>query len=348
MTVLILSRAEDIHAQAVMDALKAQGARAELVDLSEFPTRLALSMAFEGGRRRLELRRRGGGALDLDSVGAVWWRRPQPFRLPEGMDPAHQRFALSEAATAFHGLYQSLDAFWVNDPARDAVASHKPYQLAMAQKVGLEIPLTLMTNDAEEARAFWRRHEGEVIYKQFIAFPDAWRETRRLRPEDETQADAIAHAPVIFQKHVPAVADLRVTAVGGVLYAAAADARSARYPQDVRMNFDVKYQAHELPPETAAKLHELMGRLGLTYGAIDLRLTPEGRYVFLEVNPAGQFLYIEQATDQPIAAALAHVLLKQPPPRRSGLDIAQEGRRSVRKASPPGEVEAVPLTRKAM
>ena len=43
----------------------------------------------------------------------------------------------------------------------------------MAQKVGPEIPLTLMTNDAEEARVFWRRHEGEVIYKQFIAFPDA-------------------------------------------------------------------------------------------------------------------------------------------------------------------------------
>jgi hypothetical protein len=94
MTILILSRAKDVHAQAVMDALKAQGARPELVDLFEFPTRLSLSMAFEGGRRRLELRRRGGGALDLDSVGAVWWRRPQPFRLPEGMDPAHQRFAL--------------------------------------------------------------------------------------------------------------------------------------------------------------------------------------------------------------------------------------------------------------
>jgi hypothetical protein len=101
MTVLILSTVDDAHAQAVMNALTAQGARAELVDLSEFPTRLALSMAFEGARRRLELRRRGGGALDLDSVSAVWWRRPQPFRLPEGMDPAHQRFAFSEAATAF-------------------------------------------------------------------------------------------------------------------------------------------------------------------------------------------------------------------------------------------------------
>jgi hypothetical protein len=36
-----------------------------------------------------------------------------------------------------------------------------------------------------------------------------------------------------------------------------------------------------------------------------LRLTDDGRYVFLEVNPAGQFLYVENATGQPISAALA-------------------------------------------
>jgi glutathione synthase/RimK-type ligase-like ATP-grasp enzyme len=311
MTILILSSVGDAHAQAVMDALAAQGSSAELVDLSEFPTRLSLAMAFEGGRRRLELRRRGGGMLDLDSINAVWWRRPQPFRLSADVDRAHQRFALSEAATAFQGLYQSLDAYWVNEPARDAVASHKPYQLALAQKIGLEIPPTLMTNDVEEARAFWRRHEGEVIYKQFIALRESWRETRRLKPEDETQADSIGHAPVIFQKHVPAVADLRVTAVGGVFYAAATDVREADYPQDVRLNLDAKYREHELPPEMITKLCELMNRLGLTYGALDLRLTPEGRYVFLEVNPAGQFLYIEQATGQPIAAALAQSLMKK-------------------------------------
>jgi glutathione synthase/RimK-type ligase-like ATP-grasp enzyme len=95
------------------------------------------------------------------------------------------------------------------------------------------------------------------------------------------------------------------------LFAAAADVRNAEYPQDVRMNLDVKYEAHELPPEITAKLRELMNRLGLVSGAIDLRLTPEGRYVFLEINPAGQFLYIEQATGQPIAAALANALLQR-------------------------------------
>jgi len=48
-----------------------------------------------------------------------------------------------------------------------------------------------------------------------------------------------------------------------------------------------------------------MRRLGLEYGAIDLRLTPEGQYVFLEINPAGQFLWIELATGQKIADAIA-------------------------------------------
>jgi len=85
------------------------------------------------------------------------------------------------------------------------------------------------------------------------------------------------------------------------------------------MNLDIKYATHQLPPDTATKLHELMNRLGLVYGAIDLRLTPDGRYVFLEINPAGQFLYIEKATGQPITAALAQTLLKRRATERRGL-----------------------------
>jgi glutathione synthase/RimK-type ligase-like ATP-grasp enzyme len=310
MTILILSEPRDVHAQAVMAALAAQGAMAELVNLSEFPTRLALSLAFDGGWRQFALRRRDdGGVLDFDTVRAVWWRRPQPFQPPAEMEPTHRRFALSESMTAFQGLYQSLDAFWVNNPSHDAVAMHKPYQLVLAQRVGLEIPPTLMTNNVEEARAFWRQHDGEVIYKQFIALPDTWRATRRLGLQEEALADSIAHAPVIFQRHVAAVADIRVTAIGGTLFAAATDVREAEYPQDVRMNLDAKYVVHELPAETRRMLGELMNLLGLVYGAIDLRLTPEGRYVFLEINPAGQFLYIEHATGQPIAATLAQTLL---------------------------------------
>src|SRR5271169_2989468 len=160
MLVLILSSLEDVHARAVMEALLERGATAELLDLAEFPAKLALSMEFADGGHRFVLKREGGGQLDLSTIGAVWWRRPQPFGLEAAIkDPAHRRFAVSEAATAFQGLYQSLDAFWINDPGRDAAAHHKPWQLALAQQIGLEIPVTLMTNDPKEARDFWRRHE---------------------------------------------------------------------------------------------------------------------------------------------------------------------------------------------
>ncbi|HUC61497.1 MAG TPA: alpha-L-glutamate ligase [Alphaproteobacteria bacterium] len=311
MTILVFSSLKDAHAPAVMAALTASGALVELLDLSEFPQRLSLSMEFEDGGRRFALVRKGGARLDLADVTSVWWRRPQPFAFPEAMaDGARRRFAFSESSTAFQGLYAALDAFWVNEPGRDAAAAHKPWQLALAQAIGLEIPATLMTSDPEAVAAFRHRHGGNVIFKQFLALPDAWRETRLLRPEDEAHLDSVRWAPVIFQRFVEAVADVRVIAIGGELFAAAADVRDMEYPVDVRMNLEARYEAHRLPHATEDGLRALMGRLGLEYGAIDLRLTPEGHYVFLEINPAGQFLYIEHMTGQKIAAALAARLIE--------------------------------------
>src|SRR5262249_10199730 len=166
-------------------------------------------LEYGGSERWFRLIRKGGGSVNLGDVRSVWWRRPQSFALPAAVrNDAHRRFALSEAATAFHGLYQSLGAASINEPARDAVAGHKPYQLTVAQQVGLEIPPTLMTNDPEAARQFWARYPGEVIYKQFIAMPETWRETRLLGEAEEGLAETIALAPVIFQRRSPAVAVL--------------------------------------------------------------------------------------------------------------------------------------------
>jgi len=306
MTVLIISSLDDPHTRFVMEALTSKGIAVELLDLSEFPTQITLSMTFEECAHRFVLNRNGTGRLDLSTINAVWWRRPQPFGLPVTLtDPVHRRFALSEAATAFEGLYQALDAFWVNDPVRDRAAHHKPWQLALAQQIGLPIPITLMTNDPEVARDFWQRHEGNVIYKQFRALPDAWRETRRLRTEETTLAENIKTTPVIFQLYVEAVADIRVTVIGDELFAASTDTRKGEYPVDFRMNLDLPFEAHTLPSSVQDILLLLMRRLGLEYGAIDLRLTPDGQYIFLEINPAGQFLWIELATGQKISESLA-------------------------------------------
>jgi glutathione synthase/RimK-type ligase-like ATP-grasp enzyme len=67
-------------------------------------------------------------------------------------------------------------------------------------------------------------------------------------------------------------------------------------------------QGVELPPALHDALLALQRRLGLYYGAIDMRLTPDGEYVFLEVNPAGQWLFVERLTGMPIGQAVADLL----------------------------------------
>ena len=81
-------------------------------------------------------------------------------------------------------------------------------------------------------------------------------------------------------------------------------------------HFKMQYVPHELPAEVAQRCVQLVEQLGLCYGAIDMILTPDGRYVFLEINPQGQCQWLEEVTGMPITAALCDLLVADPEPIR--------------------------------
>ncbi|MNZ28723.1 hypothetical protein D3C78_459550 [compost metagenome] len=51
-----------------------------------------------------------------------------------------------------------------------------------------------------------------------------------------------------------------------------------------------------------------MRRLNLRYGAIDFVCDPQGNLWFLEINPNGQWAWIENLTGYPIAEAIVDEL----------------------------------------
>ena len=124
--------------------------------------------------------------------------------------------------------------------------------------------------------------------------------------------DRVAVAPVIFQEFVPAEVDLRVTVIGERLIAAAIHSQELPYPLDFRLFLDrdpgVRMEPTERPAEVEQGLLRLLKSAGLRYGAVDLRRTPGGRHVFLEVNPSGQWRFVEDMTGQPITSAMARLL----------------------------------------
>lgn len=283
-----------------------------LLDLERFPLQLCLSMHYDGsGGSRFVFGCDDTDGLDLADCGAVWWRRPQHPSVAGAVNrPSHQNFALSESHEALSGLWQSVDAFWINEPARDVVASRKAYQLKLAAELGLEIPRTLVSNCREAARDFVKDVGlGKVIYKAFSATEQDWRETRILRQEELDKIDNVKYAPVIFQSYIEADVDLRITVVGDRIFPAAIHSQDTSYKVDFRMDIGAaRIEAATLPADVETKLIELMRRLGLVYGAIDMRRRPDGSHVFLEINPAGQWLFIERQTGQKITEALATLL----------------------------------------
>ena len=249
------------------------------------------------------------GYIFLDSLSSIWWRRPVKFRLDDGVtDPEVQDFCLRECDHFFKGVLNSTEIPIINSPIAES-AARKPLQLKVAQKVGLKIPKTLMSNDPEEIRAFLKRMGDKCIYKPFTSPTWQVAETRVFTEEDLKYLDKLRHAPIIVQEKIQRKLDIRVNIFWENVFAASTSASVAGAEVDWRLDVTTKWEEHILPSEISKRLILLLRMLGLHYGCIDLIQQPDGTYVFLEVNPSGQFLFIEMDTGQPLSKTLAELLL---------------------------------------
>jgi glutathione synthase/RimK-type ligase-like ATP-grasp enzyme len=305
--ILIISFVDNAHVDRVTRHLTRPF---EVVDQAWFPSSLGLSIHADAQKFDYHFKLPDGRSLDLEQVRSVWYRRLRPLTLDDALiDNVSRTFAWSESNEALQGVFYSLPCFWMNHPTKDEVAQRKVRQLQVAREVGLSIPETCITNDPATARAFIEAHEpGDVIRKAFRNIPEAPRETARVQPEDLARIDTVAYAPVTFQKFVPADLDLRTTVVDGELFTAA-----IRSTQDYQVDYrsglgSAEMTPYRLPDQVADSLNALMDKLDLKFGAVDFRVTPDGEHVFLEVNPAGEYLFVADRIDLPIPQAIAAAL----------------------------------------
>ncbi|MBD5787432.1 alpha-L-glutamate ligase [Cellulosimicrobium terreum] len=308
--ILVVSFPEDDHTTVVVERLQALGHEVVLLDTSTLGTTQSLELAYGTGGGNSTRLVADGASHDLRDVTTGWWRRLRGLPPdPSVTDPAAAGFASSELAEVFEGVVASLPLRWVNDPRSDSDAHHKPWQWSVAADVGLALPRTVVTRDPALAREFVTAlAPGQVVTKAFIARLDAWRETHVLDADDVARLDQVRYAPTILQEYVPGV-DLRVTMIDGEAFTTEIDATGTSLPSDMRMVLDeATVRPISLPDPVLSRLRALMDRLGLVYGAIDLRRTPTGEHVFFEVNPAGLWLFCEELTGLPITDAVVAAL----------------------------------------
>jgi len=314
-TVLIVAPQDDTHANALAAVIKADFALdAVLWDRGALPAQGRLDLTLDGAAGRcMRLDGLVGGArasLTQADLRSVWWRRAEQPRIDAVVtDPKVRRYCVREYEFFVNGLLNALDVPIVNHPAAESRAEYKPYQLAMAQELGIAVPRTLMSNDPASVRAFWQEMEGRCVYKSFTAPYWTFSETRLLEVADLDHLAQLRHAPIIVQEKIEKGRDVRVNIFGEAFFAASVDTHVPEAGLDWRLDQTALWREHDLPGDVGAALVGLLRRLGLQMGCIDLRQQPDGSYVFLEVNPSGQFLFIEIDTGQPLLRALAQLLV---------------------------------------
>lgn len=329
MTVLVVTRTEDeFCTPRVLDAIRARGGKFFRLDTDRYPTEVTLSVSLGQGVDEAVLHD-GDRALRLADVTAVYHRRDETARgLPSDMDPAMRGHSVAESRRVIQGCIETLPCFQLDPSERRMRGRNKQWQLELAARCGLEIPRTLITNDPEAARMFVEGSAQGTVAKMMNAV-SVWDAdgaertlfTNEVTADDLAALDGLSLCPMTFQEKLPKALELRATVVGGEVFTAAIDSQSSdRSRVDWRregLRMIRSWVHYALPVAVRDGALKLMDALGLNYGAFDFVLTPDGRCVFLEVNPEGEFFWLEDSPGLPISDAIAGVLLGQATRRQS-------------------------------
>jgi MvdC family ATP-grasp ribosomal peptide maturase len=318
--VLLLTHSGDFYTiDLVSHALERRGVRPIRFNTDLFPSSIKLS-ARAGDERPAHIFTETGEQISAAEVCAVWARKLWSPRMAHDLDERYRSMCVEESIAALEGFLDALhDARWVNDLHRQRAAENKQRQLRVAARAGLRVPRTLVTNDPAAARQFFAENEGQTVAKllrPIAVSMDAntpFVYTNRVREEDLAVAETLRHSPMVFQELIPKACELRVAYVAGKTFAGALDASgTSRGQTDWRRVApeQCRWQKAQLPAEVASSLHALMLELGLVSGAIDFICTPSGEYVFLEVNPGGEWGMLERDLGLPISESIAEALLE--------------------------------------
>jgi hypothetical protein len=314
MNILICSQYGEVQVDEVSEKLREQGMNP--VILERYRKDQFIAFQYDQGKATASIKIQGVRyALNSETFPVVWYR-PKPIllgELPGESASVEERFCIQE----WRAIIRSLDIFlknskWMNPIWGSQIASSKAYQLQLASELGLQIPQTIITNDAAAALKLFQSER--VIYKTLSSFFTAKQAiyTNEIRYEDVvSQHEAIAMAPGIFQNYINKKYELRITVVGQRLFVVRINSQKRSDTAiDWRRNPDPElYEIGSLSVATQEKLLQFHNRLGLIYAAYDFIVDLDGNEVFLECNPSGQWLWLENVLGLEISQMVADELM---------------------------------------
>lgn len=326
--VLIVAHKDDLHAERIEQELHRRGADHFHLDTGVFPSENAdIVLAIEDGSFSGKLRF-NNKSVNVADIASAYFKEVITYDSANTRLTANRaEFIQCESGEALFALWRCLSlqgCLWLNDPAAMWPASSKLFQQALAAQLGFKVPDTLVTTEVQIARAFIAAHQNGTVTKLLDAGTvvvddqgEAYGVPTSLidLATFENHKDVLRQVPYCFQEYVPKGIDLRVTVVGDNVFPVEIHSEQVDWRIDDVEN--IAHVRHVLPTRLEDLSRQLLRKLGLAYGAIDMVLTPSGDYYFLEVNSVPAWAWIEDRTGFQICAAICDMLLSRRRPSDS-------------------------------
>lgn len=321
--ILCLTHSNDHYTvDIVMKRLQELGKEAYRMDTDFFSSRLSFDYSLTNSKSGIRIQE-GNRVIASDAIEAVWYRKLWATEIPEELDAEFVEIYLQEYHTMRNIFFESLKELpWFNPIAKDhEISNNKLEQLSAAARCGIAIPKSLFTNDPEKVRAFFYEEcDKQMIAKLHGTLSRSMSGDAPFFPTTQIQESSLEglatlpYCPMIFQEMIPKAYELRIVYVDGAFFAGKINAaESERGKTDWRIATDIAFgwEPYELPDAVASSLAKMMRDMGLFFGAIDMIRHQDGRYVFLEVNPQGEWGMLQRDLGYPIGETIAEKLVSK-------------------------------------
>jgi hypothetical protein len=294
--ILIVTATDDLHAVAVCARVRQLGySDVHIFECDRIAQRFSLSYRVDKSGVIDRLVTSEGKEISISGAKVIWLRRMranQSLQFPL-TDSAANEIINNDCRGGFSGfLATKFSGKWISDPEASIRASDKIHQLTIAERNGFRIPKTLVTQSYEDLLQFFEECNRQLIVKTVVGVNEPFLQTIKIDDPARFERSAYEAAPAIYQELVDGSDHLRLLCFGEQSLCG----RISTQELDWRLNLQANISAWTVPEHLHKMIRSTLDDLGLAMGVMDIKINANGDYVWFEVNPQGQFIFLEPLT----------------------------------------------------
>ena len=260
-----------------------------------------------------------GSNLDMDKVKSIYYRRPLLPTIIDKIEDSNIKQLIEKETMEFlrQYYYSFPNLKWLTNPYKIHLTKGRVNQLSFASKLNFKIPKTIITNNKDDFLTFFEECHRKVIIKTInpLSYTRKGGEKEGFYTEiiddnniKDIDLKSLSNSPTLFQEFIDSEYELRITSVANQHFAIKIKSNITDWRKQKAI---VKYEEYTLPNDVSILLSKYLNNYDLDFGCFDLIKGKDGQYYFLELNPNGQWLWLEQETGVSIGKAILDYLIEK-------------------------------------